>query len=568
MIRPAIFPIMAICASFAFMQTKMVGAAEKNEQPGEEQTQDSESAASAKTGRKDSKSTRKPSRRTFNVQVDYEQSLQRRKAIVSAISSCLASGKLLTEPEVRESIVKKISEQMPYEPTEPLQLRTREELSAMAGKEVDAKYDVLEASFREKAEREAEKKFPLYRFKDEVTLVYQKGPRTYVVSGKLYQARDGIVQIDDTKIAFVDLPEADLAKFDVDANLRQRALYVENEMSRFERAKNEDFQKLLSAYWREMIQLNESKGYIYQPDQNRWQTVREVVETEMRKASAIQRKALARRKQEKKEKPLETETETKTTAGEEKTAASTEAADHESLAMKKKYEEIRARSQEALTKLEDVYRNGGVDIDPGYKYALWGYSVSESRAALAMEPEGKYRLVEKPGLDLYESGVEREPQDFDELPEKLELIYQNGMLDKVVAYYPDATFDLFQNLLKSLLNKYGRSEEERGAQEAGITENLLHDIFAGSIEMLPIEEGMEVPFVFSKLTLQKNSEGKDIAPYQLTWRGQTGVVSLVFYCDFKKKIATSIVLCKEHVQAAAEEPAPAQDKTEDAGGES
>lgn len=525
-----------------------------------------EKEAQPASTRSDAKKDRsRKSRRVFNVRVDYETSMQRRKEIVSAIASALSAGKLLTEPAVREEIVKKISEVMPYEPTAPLKVQTREALIAQARKEIDAKYDALEAGYRAKSESLAKEKFPLYRYKDEVTLVYQKGPRTYTVSGKLYQARDGIVQIDDTKIAFIDLSEADLAKFDVDANVKQRAKWVETEMNAFEKAKNEEFQNRLTALWREVIQTNEANGYIYHPDQDRWETAREIAEAEMTKANVVQRRILARKKQEQAKKAKETATEEKSPEEIEATAREL-AKEREARALLRRCEEVREKSKKRLAELEDRYRNGGVDIDPGYKYALWGYSVADARAALALEPEGKYHVEGKPGVDVFESDVKRSPDEFDETPEKLELIYQNGMLDKVVLYYPDAKIALFQNLIKSLQNKYGRSEEERAAQESGFSDNLLNDILSGrKIEMRAIEEGEETPFAFSKMKLRKDRDGKRIAPVMLTWRGETGVASLLFYLDSDAGLAESVLLCKERIETPAEEPAE-QAETPDSDG--
>ncbi len=90
--RSTTFSIAALVACSAFLLSDAFAA---DQNAAGKETQSASTRSDAKKDR-----SRKP-RRVFNVRVDYETSLQRRKDIVTAIASALSDGKLLTAPAVR-----------------------------------------------------------------------------------------------------------------------------------------------------------------------------------------------------------------------------------------------------------------------------------------------------------------------------------------------------------------------------------------------------------------------------------------------------------------------------------
>ena len=55
-----------------------------------------------------------------------------------------------------------------------------------------------------------------------------------------------------------------------------------------------------------------------------------------------------------------------------------------------------------------------------------------------------------------------------------------------------------------------------------------------------------LPYVFSRIKLAKDGDGKTVLPYTFNWKGQNVNGTLIFYYDKAKDRVTSIVFAKEY----------------------
>ena len=265
-----------------------------------------------------------------------------------------------------------------------------------------------------------------------------------------------------------------------------------------------------------------------------------------------------------------------------------------------KYEAVIAKAENQQKDANENY--AGIDADCGYKKACWGFTIADTRYALWHEPEfphiepalGRDVINFPPeGLDV---GIAGEPNSID-------LVYVSNSLSKVVYMMKDCSRQDFIRFKDALTEQYGHAAEDKGGNSAAFT-----NIFTGKTQPQQIADAEEIeaaqaavkdaekafnkavselrnakddnrdelqeardnaatalkeanakaeefenavssdnlPYIYSRIKLAKDSDGQTILPYTFNWKGQNVAGTLIFYYDKAKDKVTSLVFAKEY----------------------
>ena len=268
---------------------------------------------------------------------------------------------------------------------------------------------------------------------------------------------------------------------------------------------------------------------------------------------------------------------------------------------REKYESVLAKAEEQK-KLANA--NAGIDADTGYKNACWGFTISDARYALWQEPEFQYIkpelgrdviTVPDEGLDLGIAGD----------PESVELVYISNSLSKVVFIMKDCSRQDFLKFKDSITEQYGRAAEDKGTSSAAFA-----NIFSGKTKPQQIVDASEIedakaeaksaqdafnaaladlknasdddrdelqekrdkaaqalkaanakvetydnavspdnlPYIYTRIELAKDSEGKTVLPFAFNWKGSNVSGTLIFYYDKTRDKVTDLIFAKEFVK--------------------
>ena len=268
---------------------------------------------------------------------------------------------------------------------------------------------------------------------------------------------------------------------------------------------------------------------------------------------------------------------------------------------KAKYKAVIAKAEQQKKDANDNY--AGIDADTGYKDACWGFTIADARYALWQEPEFPY--IEPAGSrDIITFPPEGLDVDIAGDPSNIELVYVSNSLSKVVYVMKDCSRQDFLRFKDALTEQYGHAAEDKGVNSAAFT-----NIFSGKTKPQQIADADEIaeakaavkeaektfnqandalknasddddrselqerrdeaaaalkeaiardesfenaissenlPYVYSRVKLAKNSEGKTVLPYAFNWKGQKVSGTLVFYYDKARDKVTSLIFAKEY----------------------
>ena len=175
----------------------------------------------------------------------------------------------LAKPDVVLSIMSEIGKKMPLVPTSPLEKTDSQSLKKKVAAENTS--NIIKT-----IQTEAEKKYPLYKIGDRLTVDYFAGGRHYSVKGTLVQITKKSITVDDKKINIIDLDLEERSKFDPEANKAARSSYIARQ-SQFERQLMQTQEKAsISKIKAEIFKRNESAGYIYNSKTDHWETAQDV----------------------------------------------------------------------------------------------------------------------------------------------------------------------------------------------------------------------------------------------------------------------------------------------------
>ena len=265
-----------------------------------------------------------------------------------------------------------------------------------------------------------------------------------------------------------------------------------------------------------------------------------------------------------------------------------------------KYKSVIAKAEKQQ---KDAYENyAGIDTDCGYKKACWGFTIADTRYALWHEPEFPH-ITPALGRDVINFPPEGLDVGIVGEPASIDLVYVSNSLSKVVLVMKDCSRQDFLKFKDSLTEQYGHAVEDKGMNSVAFT-----NIFSGRTKPQQIADADEIkaaqaavkdaektfnkaeaelkkatdddrselqeardeaasalkeaiakaetfenavssddlPYVYSRVELAKDGEGKTVLPYAFNWKGENVSGTLVFYYDKAQDKVTSLVFAKEY----------------------
>ena len=264
-----------------------------------------------------------------------------------------------------------------------------------------------------------------------------------------------------------------------------------------------------------------------------------------------------------------------------------------------KYKAIIAKAEKQQ---EDAFNKySGIDSDSGYKNACWGFSIADAHLALWKEPEFPY-ITPTPGHDTIRIPDEGLDVGIGGAASSIELVYVFNSLSKVVFRMKDCSRQDFIRFKDTLTEQYGRAAEDKGQNSAA-----FNNIFSGKTKPQPIADAAEIaaaqaavkeaerefnrinadlkrakgdertelqekhdqaaaalreaiaksekyenaissgdlPYVYTLITRERNSDGEELLPFTFTWKGEKVTGTLIFYYDKTRDKVTNLVFAKE-----------------------
>ena len=265
-----------------------------------------------------------------------------------------------------------------------------------------------------------------------------------------------------------------------------------------------------------------------------------------------------------------------------------------------KYKAVIAKAEKQQ---KDAYDNyAGIDTDCGYKKACWGFTIADTRYALWREPEFPH-IEPALGRDVINFPPEGLDVGIAGDPDPLDLVYVSNSLSKVVYIMKDCSRQDFLHFKDSLTEQYGHAAEDKGTNSVAFT-----NIFTGKTKPQQIADADEIkaaqaavkdaekafnkavadlknadddnrdelqeardnaatalkdantkveefenavssddlPYIYSRIELAKDSDGQTVLPYTFNWKGQNVSGTLIFYYDKGRDKVTSLVFAKEY----------------------
>ena len=210
----------------------------------------------------------KPQRLSAQSGVSYALSEKRTVFIQNIIDKHAATDNL-ENPEVIQTIMSEIGKTVPLAPAEPPEKTDPYTLKKMAAAE-------NRGNVMKTIQTEAEKRYPLYKIGDWITINYYVNGRHYSVKGTLLRINQRSITVDDKKINTIDLDLDERAKYDPEANKAARSRYIERQY-RFETTMAQQQEQIATGKIKTAIfKRNETAGYIYNPRSEQWETAQDV----------------------------------------------------------------------------------------------------------------------------------------------------------------------------------------------------------------------------------------------------------------------------------------------------
>lgn len=214
--------------------------------------------------------------------VEYAVSNTRITKINSVVKAKYDKHEDLESAVVRAAIEQEISRSMPLVPTILPDQRSVTEIRNKQMPLVNAKFNQDVAVYRKAMLEEFNKKYPLYKKRDKVTIYYQRGSTTYRVSGFYYGFGVGgnTIRINSKNIPVIDLLPQDRIHFDAQFHKEKAEAYADAKVKQYTRQKNEYAQKLFNEEIKKQRKINEQRGYILQ--NGVWVSPKAILEAQMK----------------------------------------------------------------------------------------------------------------------------------------------------------------------------------------------------------------------------------------------------------------------------------------------
>lgn len=463
---------------------------------------------------------------TIYTQSEFKLSKERMTTINTILDNVIKRNFDVRKASTISMIEAEIASKMVLVPRVPVSNKTISQFAAEARKLVrdNVAYTAELANLRATAEKEAAEKYPLAKPRTKVSFEYQKGPYIEKVEGIFFAASDRFVQVNDKRVAYVDLPDKLRSQFDRKFNAEKRQAYIDGKIRELEDRKNVEVQETFTKLLAGQDLLNEKNGYIYDRSVKQWITAKDYLNSQLPAAVEKYDKYQAQQKA-KQQAAKELAAERAKAAAQTQTNASVDTTDEE------RYKNALKDARKQCSEVRAKY--SGVDAYQGYRYAHWGIS-RENVAFLFSRTQGaRFEYVEFNGKLVL-------PKYF---PAEVFFHFDNDKLDKVVIDYgflpkrqgTDAEksdikrifrSDDFNNLVISLHDLCGDSDEEKAAKN----KNIFKEIASGTMTPNDLHP----------------SQDKEIhtLDFSFTWSGKISEMTLTFRYDKTNNVYQNVQLTK------------------------
>ncbi len=457
-------------------------------------------AASDKTNATAKNNTAKSDKAALEA-AKYQLSNHRTDLIRTTIDG-YASSEDLTDSAIIRSINADIEKHMPLVPSVPLENADLQALNEQAKKIVEQDYGSDDKKYQSIVEARAAAEIPLYKIGDKVVVNYNMGPKHYSVRGTLYRVTEKSITVEDKIINLIDLNDETRAKFDPQKNKYMRGQYVEKNLQRIAREKDEKIRANYDRLKGEVFKRNETAGYIYDPLTGEWATAQDLAKNYidlLSKDKSRQPKPRTTTAQVRNDDGFddfpedngeESAPAVNTGAGKTTPAQATIIPVNDAIKLEDNAES-QARYEAVITKAENQQKDAnenyaGIDADCGYKKACWGFTIADARYALWREPE--FPFIEPAlGRDVINFPPEGLNVGIAGEPDSIDLVYVSNSLSKVVYMMKDCSRQDFLRFKDSLTEQYGHAAEDKGRNSVAFT-----NIFTGKTQPQQIADADEI----------------------------------------------------------------------------
>lgn len=426
-----------------------------------------------------------------------EESINYINRINGIIKKYKDAGEKLTDRDVKEAILKEVSEFIPLNPGSGAESMNMDAIKSKVMQEVAIKFPAKYENMKKKISEDADKKFRMSNVMEFISVKYLKGDNLYTAKGLFYgikPERNG-VKIGETIYPIVDLVPEDRVKFDKTFCEIKKKQYIDEEIGKYYQKKQEYTAEVRKQITDQISKKNEKAGYIYAWD--KWRTAKDVTEiliSELMKDQGI----VTIPQPEPSAVPAIVES-TETTVAKLGDA------------LEKRKTELEKKVDMELMRVANTF--SGIDADQGYKRAMWwmkGEDINLLFPDFKPDDKSNPKIIKNPNP----------------ITDSVELYFFNDYLFRVVIKYKIASStDAMVELAKKIRDDYGPSDEEKKAEKAEETPPPSSSTTpeTETTAEVPEEESSEIPleetYVWKgkitkgTLIIRRSEDGKSLTEF-------------------------------------------------------
>ena len=206
----------------------------------------------------------------------YPLSNKRVKQINEVVKGFLDRNEKLNDEAVVDTIYEQIGKFVALTPEKPADIRKFEDFQKEIAPVVNKKFPLDPKQIREEAEKEAEKKFTMYKPQEQVKVFYQRGRSVYSTKGTFYGFGGGSIQVNERHIAMFDLLPESRIKFDKAYNQKAKEEFINKKVMDYTNKKYAFSNDLFRKAQAQQRTSNEKLGYIYAD--RKWNTAKKLTD--------------------------------------------------------------------------------------------------------------------------------------------------------------------------------------------------------------------------------------------------------------------------------------------------
>ena len=376
------------------------------------------------------KSTGKPAVKSTGMKIKYNPpantanlNISRAKYdfIERVIKVHMDAGEDIMNKAVANAILGDVATEIPFKPTAPLDKRSNKELLELARKKISKQFPKTLQQYKDELTRQAEKRFILYKLRDNIKIHYYRGSKVYVVSGIFYSLSPDrrTVKIGSKIVPYIDIVPEDKIRIDKLVCEEKRAEYVGVRYEDYRQRRSEALMRELEKLKTAQDVANEKAGYINFLDS--WYTAAQLTQQKIN----VERQKLA-----------------------SISGAKTSSESGELLVFDTPNEN--ALRTKMAAKKKEVQNLNGIDADQGYSPVFWDFTRGEARLALQFE---NYSPMATKQYDYFVTSNRQ--------IRNIQFDYKNNKLARVITFYTRVSLQDYEKLKAQYVSLYGPDDLQK-----------------------------------------------------------------------------------------------------------